>query len=264
MPAWRDAGLLAMTINLQGGSPEGYSQSQPWINSAFEPGGSLRPDYLGRLKKVLNRADELGMVVIMGCFYFGQDQHLSDEAAVVRAVNNAVGWILQQGYTNVILEINNECNIQAYDHPVLGPKRVHELIALAKNIQSADGRRLLVSTSYGGGRLPDANVLRVADFVLLHGNGIRDPARIVKMVDDTRAMNDWRPMPIVFNEDDHYGFDQDENNFAAATSAHASWGFFDYRRKDEDFSEGYQSVPVDWAISSSRKKQFFDALREIR
>ena len=35
MPEWRAHGLLGFTINLQGGSPEGYSQDQPWRNSAF-------------------------------------------------------------------------------------------------------------------------------------------------------------------------------------------------------------------------------------
>src|SRR3982751_3917341 len=36
MPEWKKNGLLAFTINLQGGSPEGYSKGQPWINSAFD------------------------------------------------------------------------------------------------------------------------------------------------------------------------------------------------------------------------------------
>src|SRR3954470_10743634 len=34
MPEWRKHGLLNFTINLQGGSPEGYSKAQPWHNSA--------------------------------------------------------------------------------------------------------------------------------------------------------------------------------------------------------------------------------------
>src|SRR4029453_18547441 len=42
MPEWRRHGLLAFTINLQGGSPEGYSKGQPWENSAIAPDGSLR------------------------------------------------------------------------------------------------------------------------------------------------------------------------------------------------------------------------------
>jgi len=57
MPLWRAKGLLAFTINLQGGSPEGYSRSQPWINSAFETDGTLRPDYMSRLERILDRAD---------------------------------------------------------------------------------------------------------------------------------------------------------------------------------------------------------------
>ena len=83
MPEWRRHGLLAFTLNLQGGSPQGYSKGrQPWHNSAITAEGELRPEYLGRLERILDRADELGMVVILGVFYFGQDERLKDEAAV--------------------------------------------------------------------------------------------------------------------------------------------------------------------------------------
>ena len=58
IPEWKNHGLLAFTINLQGGSPEGYSKSQPWEN--------------------------------------------------------------------------NECNIAAYDHTILKPERIHELISRAR------------------------------------------------------------------------------------------------------------------------------------
>jgi hypothetical protein len=65
MPEWRRHGLLAFTLNLQGGSPEGYSAKQPWRNSAINADGSLRPDYLARTARILDRATELGMVVIL-------------------------------------------------------------------------------------------------------------------------------------------------------------------------------------------------------
>ncbi len=85
MPEWRKYGLLAFTINLQGGSPEGYStKDQPWNNSAIVEDGSLRADYMKRLERIIDRADELGIVVILGYFYFGQDERLRDEAAVIR------------------------------------------------------------------------------------------------------------------------------------------------------------------------------------
>ncbi len=261
MPEWKTHGLLAFTINLQGGSPEGYSKSQPWHNSAITERGELRPEYMVRLEKILNRADELGMVVILGIFYFGQDEKLQDEAAVVGAVDATIQWLFDRNYSNVLIEINNECNIN-YDHAILQPERVHELIEQVKNT-SRNGRRFLVSTSYGGGTVPKPNVVKHADFLLLHGNGVQDPNRIAEIVQETRKVAGYRPMPIVFNEDDHFDFDQPVNNFVAATSAYASWGFFDFRMKDEGFNEGYQSVPVNWTISSSRKKGFFEKLQEI-
>ena len=260
MPDWRNHGLLAFTLNLQGGSPTGYGYSA-CINSTFYPDGKLRPEYLKRLQLILDKADELGMVVILGYFYFRQDQRLTDEAAVLNAVDNITIWILENKYQNVIVEINNECNI-LYDHPILQPERVHELIERVKNTE-VDGRRLLVSTSYGGGTLPKSNVLTSSDFVLLHGNGMHDPAKIPELVEATRNVNGYSPKPIVFNEDDHYDFESESNNFSEAIRSYASWGYFDFRKDGESFENGYQSVPVDWSISTDRKKAFFNKLKEV-
>ena len=261
MPEWRRHGLLAFTINLQGGSPQGYSQAQPWHNSAIEADGSLRADYLGRLERILNKADALGMVAIVGYFYFGQDERLKDEATVVRAVDRATRWILDHGYRNVLVEINNECNVR-YDHAILKPDRVHELIERVKRT-ARQGRRLLAGTSYGGGTIPGENVVRASDFILIHGNGVSNPDRIGEMVRQTRHVAGYTPKPILFNEDDHFDFDRPKNNFIAAVSAYASWGYFDYRMKGEGFDEGYQSVPVNWNLSSDRKRGFFRLLDQM-
>jgi hypothetical protein len=259
MGEWRRRGLLSFTLNLQGGSPEGYSKEQPWDNSAFEPDGSLRRAYTARLARILDEADRQGMVVILGVFYFGQDQRLRDEAAVVRALDATVSWLLTRGYRNVLVEVDNECDNDDYDHPILKPPRVTELIERVRR-SVVGGRRLLVSTSFLGTRVPSEAVIRASDFVLLHGNGVSDPDRIVAMVEQTRASPGYTPKPIVFNEDDHYDFEKPHNNFEAATSTHASWGYFDFRRNGEGFDEGYQSVPVNWGISSARKRGFFDVV----
>jgi hypothetical protein len=263
MPDWRRHGLLAVTVNLQGGSPTGYSKDQPWHNSAIDADGTLRPDYLARMEKVIDRADGLGMVVILGIFYFGQDERLRDEAAVKAAVDNAVRWVFDRGYLNVLIEVNNECNVR-YDHAILRPERVHELVERVRQTKPPAGRsRLLAGTSYGGGRVPDASVVKASDFLLLHGNGVKEPEKIADMVKRTRKVDGYRPMPILFNEDDHFDFEKPSNNFVSAVGEYASWGYFDYRMKDEGFDEGYQSVPVNWGLSSARKKGFFGLLRDI-
>jgi hypothetical protein len=259
MPEWRKHGLLAFTINFQGGSPEGYSKEQPWHNSAFKEDGSLRPEYLDRLERILDRADELGMVAIVGIFYFGQDERFKDEDAVKRALDNAIDWIFAKGYRNVLIEVNNECNVR-YDHAILKPERVHELIERVKS-KTRDGRRLLVSTSYGGGQVPKENVVKTADYLLLHGNGVKDPNRLAEMVRQTRKVPGYRPVPILVNEDDHFDFDQANYNMLAATKEYCSWGFFDPGKNN--YQDGYQSPPVQWGINTERKKQFFAKVKEM-
>jgi hypothetical protein len=262
MKKWFSYGLLSFTINLQGGSPQGYSSEQPWDNSAYTDDGSLRPEYMARLEKILNRADELGMVPIVGLFYFGQDERLRDEKSVINAVNNVIDWLMNRNYRNILIEVDNECNVNRYEHDILKPPRVHELIDMVRK-KEKNGFRYYAGTSYGGNAIPLPNVVKSSDFILLHGNGVSDPANITAMVDKTRKVEGYTRKPILFNEDDHFNFKQEPNNFTAAVKSYASWGYFDYRMKDETFVDGYQSVPVDWGINSERKIQFFKLLKEI-
>jgi len=274
LPIWRAHGLLAVTVNFQGGSPEGYSKQQPWDSSAFAPDGSLREPYLERMRRVLDRIDELGMVAIVGYFYQGQDERLADERAVVRAVDGATEWLLAGGWRNSIVEINNECDVPNYEHDILRPHRVHELIArvqAASSDAASAGRRLLACTSYRGGTVPSENVLRVADVALLHGNGVTDPAVMAWLIDRTRlrCRTLGREMPIVVNEDDHFDFDRPSNNMLAAVGRYASWGYFDAGPGSGgggargNYADGYQNVPVNWGINTPTKRGFFELLREV-
>jgi hypothetical protein len=67
-PEYRRHGLLAVTVNLQGGHPRGYRGLQPWINTAFTAFGELRPAYLERMRRVLDALDAHGMVAIVGLY----------------------------------------------------------------------------------------------------------------------------------------------------------------------------------------------------
>jgi len=267
MRDWAAAGLVSFTINIQGGSPQGYSKHQPWYNSGFDAAGALRPEYMARLVRILDAADELGMAPILGFFYFGQDQRLADEAAVIAATDAAADWVLEKGYTNVLIEIGNEVDHGKYKHDIIGASRGEELIDRVQQrsmgkVDSPAGR-LLVSTSMCGGQLPPANVLGVADFVLMHGNGVHEPDALRDLIRRCRAMDAYRGQPILINEDDHFDFDAADNNMLAAIGEYAGWGYFDYRMDGEGFDEGYQSVPVNWGISSDRKKGFFRLLAEV-
>ncbi|HKT57692.1 MAG TPA: hypothetical protein VJR25_13050, partial [Microbacterium sp.] len=180
MPRWRAGGLDAITVGIQGGSPQGYSASQPWDSGGFAPDGSLRPAFFARLRRILDEADRLGLVVIVDYFYQGQEMRLEDEDAVRRATIAATRFLLEGGWRNVLVEIANECNFdwEYTGNRILHAARVHELIALAQSVQ-LDGRRLLVSTSFAAlDPIMTSAVARRADWFLLHGNGTERADRL--------------------------------------------------------------------------------------
>jgi hypothetical protein len=260
MPVWRDYGLLSIVVGMQGGNPQGYRGDQPWRNSAFTATGELVPEYLERLQSILDEADSLGMVVQLNVFYFGQDEYFVDESAILRALENTCLWVLQKGYENVILDVVNETDVPRYEHEILTPTRVHELIQRAKEVQYG-GKRLLAGTSFKGGAIPTGPVVSVSDFILIHGNGVEDPRQITEMVNTVRRMPEYRSMPILFNEDDHFDFEKGENNMVSAINAYASWGFLECG--DNNYRDGYQSPPVNWGVNTPLKKAFFEKVKEV-
>ncbi len=268
MPEWRRHGLLSFTVGLQGGSPQGYSKEQPWENSAFTPAGELRPAYFDRLRRILEEADRLGMAPIVSYFYFGQTPRFSGEDAIFRGAQLATDWLVEQGFRNVLVEVVNEAHEGLYAHqPLLQPHRISEVVRCVQ--ERADGKvdnaigRFYTGASLAGGCLPPEELVNTADLVLLHGNGVSEPGKIREMVRAVRQNPAYQGQPIVFNEDDHFAFDEPDNNFLAATSEHASWGYFDYRKPGEPFETGYQSMPCDWGIRTERKRGFFRLLAQM-
>jgi hypothetical protein len=261
LPIYRSKGLDAFTINLQGGAPGGGGGqlTRYWHNSAINNDGSLDPEYMKRAAKVIDRADELGMVVILGIFYSPMDRFLEGESAVLEAVYNVMRWLIEQEFTNVMVEINNECNLlkdhHKYVHAPLFPNEVHKLIRMAQSMVADGGRAFPVSTSFTGGFIPSDNVVQAADYILFHGNGVREPQRIAEIAEAIRRKEVYRGQPIVINEDDQHGYDQATNNMTTAVESGVSWGYFDWI--------GFQKVPANWGIDTERKKQFFDLLYEM-
>ncbi|MFO8014728.1 MAG: glycoside hydrolase [Phycisphaerae bacterium] len=268
LPYWHRSGCCAFTVNLQGGSPEGgIRRAQPWQNSAYTREGRLRADYMDRLAQILEYADQHRWVVILGLFSPGQDQHVWDERSVLRGVDAAVDWLLERKYTNVLVEVSSACSDRQYDHDILAEDRVDELVERVQQrsqdkVDSPAGR-LLAGASMSGGVLPPRRLLRVSDFALLHGRTVDDPGRIRRLVEYTRDRMADPKKPILFNQDDHYDFESDENNLTAAALAYAGWGFHDYRRPGEGFHQGLDTPPVDWHPNSLRKYRFLQLLAKI-
>lgn len=262
MPEWKKYGVLGFTVNFQGGSPEGYSKQQPWENHPFNPDGTLRPAFMNRMKRILDEADRLGMVPIVGYFYFGQSPRFETDENVVRATETLTRWLLEGGWRNLLVEINNESH-PGYKPPILRPDRVHALIERVRDMRTADGRRLLVGTSFPVQHMPTVAVVRASDFLLLHGNAFKESQQLIDKIRKARALVPERRLPVLINEDDHNDFEDPEGRLQRCFAERVSWGWFDWRRKGEPFNEGYQSMPVSWGISSGRKHAFYAQVAEI-
>lgn len=260
MPVWRAHGLLAFTINLQGGIPAEDADEKTWLNSAFTEDGSLRPAYMARLERILDFADELGMAVIVGYFNASQSGLFRDEAAVIKAIDLATRWLLERNYTHVLVQLANETRNAGYRQKILRRDHISQAIRRVQQHTLA-GRRLLAGTSYPGNVLPTEDVVAISDFILLHGNDVDAPDRIRAMVRRLRHHPAFKPKPVLFTADDHFDFEQPDNNFLAALSEGVSWGYAD--PSASDYATGYEYLPVNWGLSSPRKRAFFGFLKEI-
>jgi hypothetical protein len=278
LPEYRKHGLLAVTVGLQGGgsiyNPETYKR---YWNSAFSPEGDLVIPYFDRLEQILKKADELGMVVIVNYLYLALTKRMKSKEAVYRACQGASERLLQSGFTNIIVDIVNEC-ADFWDCSYVTPRNVHSLIEHVKGV-TRRGRRLLCGVSTPGGqtRLPTEAWLCAEDISFPHGNGC-GPEELKKKLERYRNTPGFqnRPRPLIINEDS-----TSPANLEAAVEGYASWGFYAQGygsgyRGDKDVLwyekprenslkdlSGYQTVPVNWGINTERKKSFFNRLEEI-
>jgi hypothetical protein len=219
IPEYVSSGVNAFTISLQGGLP-GYEGA---INTAFNSDGSLRDDYLQRVEKVIRASDDNSAAVILSLFYQRQHSHhsaLEGQESIRNAVENAVRWISEKEFTNVVLEISNEYRHGGFRNWADGEWLMSEagqveLIRLAKELNPG----LLTSTSgMGDGRFHE-DLAEASDFLLVHFNTTSLDLYETRM-DDLKQYG----KPIVTNEDDKLGL-EGAAALAIAVMNGSSWGY---------------------------------------
>ena len=268
LPLYRRHGLTSIAFNIQGGSPMGYGWHQPWHTSGYTPDGRLLPDYRSRLLRVLDAADANGMVAVLGLFYISATPALANEAAVIRATDEITDLVCDGGYTNVLIEVGNECDIPRWPYDIIQPARSHELVARiqarSQGRVKTQGRapvgqhQLCHAGAAAGAAAADGRLCALSRQRPAHAAGCACARQI-----RSAAAAGYRGQPLLINEDDHFDFDKPDNNMLASVAEYSGWGYFDYRQIREPFEDGYQSLPVDWGINSARKKGFFSTLAEV-
>ncbi len=193
IPNYAAQGVNAFTLCLQGGMP-GYERA---VNSAFRSDGTLRPEYLQRVERVIRACDEHAVVVILGLYYQRQSKMLKDERAIRAGIVNAIHWIQVCQFSNVVVEVANEYSHNGFVHKVI---RDHQGQASLVRLAKATAPELLVTTSGIGDGVIDQEVAEACDFLTPHWNNTK-VEEIASRLKTLRRFN----KPIVCNEDDKTG-----------------------------------------------------------
>lgn len=235
---WYAYGLRAITVGFQGGGPCFTTDSYTVENSPFSPDGrELDSAYAARMKRIIDAADARGMVVICSFFYGVQSRLLESDRAVMSATGTAAGWLRDNGLTNVIIEIANEHDVEAYKcHPVLyTDKGIVDLIDIARR----ESGGMPIGCSGTGGYFSKA-IAEASDAIFIHGND-QTRGQLYNLIQKAKAVKPERP--LIINEDS-----QSLGNMQTAMEEGVSWGYYNNMTKQEP--------PSDWGITEGEDRFF--------
>jgi hypothetical protein len=282
LDTYKQHGVLAINVSLQGGNP-GYSPEANGIKrqngarygkeggllvSAFRPDGSLKPEWLGRLERLLKAASDRGLVVCLMYFYQGQDEVLESPEAIEAAARNITDWLIQKRFRNVIIDVANEWDLQGetWDHGEYIPQNIGGLVErIRERFQSRRADFTLpIGASTAGRMVYPASLAQVCDLVLLHGNG-RTPAEKTERLQPFKSL----AMPVLMNEDDN-GRESTRANLANELAscdllfqAAAGWGYMPWvqaQRFPFRFQPGPGSTFTDTTPVAERDAAYFHAV----
>lgn len=106
LPFYRHHGINAVSVFFMGsrfGNVKGY-----------RPDATLDPVYAARMGRIIEAADELGMVVVVGCLYWSDSRAKEDlvgswgQEDANRAIAGTVRWLSDHDYRNVFVDVDNE------------------------------------------------------------------------------------------------------------------------------------------------------------
>ena len=184
---YKQHGVLAISVGLQGDNPR-YNDQVKGVSgngaakggnkkgalvSAFRSDGSLKPEWLSRLERLLTAANERGMVVCLVYFHPGQDEIFEAPNAIAVAAKNITDWLIQKNFRNVVINVADEWDLdgRSWDHARFIPDNIDRFVELIRErFNHADYTLPIGAASSGRMTYPDS-LAQVCDVVLLHGNG---------------------------------------------------------------------------------------------
>ena len=211
---YKNHGVLMINVSLQG-AQAGYDKAVNGIDrenayrlgpgkgtyvSAFRPDGSLKPEWLGRLERLLRAADQRGMFVNLMYFYHGQDEQFQSTLAIHAAAANITDWLIAHDFRNVIVDVANEYDLPGpqWDFKGYIPQNIIPLIDEVRERFKHAGYSLPIGASSDGRMRYPLSLQGQVDVLLIHGDN-RDPQEKTRRVAELKDVQ----RPILMTEDDN-------------------------------------------------------------
>jgi hypothetical protein len=237
-------GILALNVSLQGGNMH-YERDgsikrdlaaklgpgKGALVSAFRPDGSLKAEWMDRLRMLQQALDKRGMVLNLVYFYVAQVDVLEGPKAIDQAVGNMTDWLIDHNCRNVMIEIANEYD--GFDQTPYIVNEMGHLIEVARERFKVKKAAFLlpISASVLGNEnvLLYPAVLEHGDLSTIHGNfrpAEQKRKDVAGLVADLKV-----PGPIYMDEDDN-GLEPTPKNLVkelagcdAVFQSGGSWGY---------------------------------------
>lgn len=217
-------GILMINVSLQG-AQAGYDAAVNGIDrgngfrfgslkgtyvSAFRPDGSLKPEWLSRLDRLLRAAEQRGMIVNLMYFYQGQDEVFRSTAAIHGAARSITDWLIQNHHRNVLIDVANEYDLpgDSWNFSNYIPQNILQLVDDVRQrfkFRRSDFQAPVGASSDGRMLYPRA-VEGQVDVILVHGNG-----RPVEYKQRRLAQLQQLGRPVLMTEDENGRVTSTEN-----------------------------------------------------
>ena len=271
LSVWKNSGINLVTAAFQSPNPfpEYYKKAREQdknsdfshASSALNSDGSLDYDYLANLGDIIKSAGNLGFIVFVNILNSSCEHIFQDEFAVVTGIFNAVGWLEEKNFPNVLVNITDVSHT-FYKSSVLNGDK---LIKIFKAIKDRVKDNLIL----GAGIKSFANVspenigeyIKYSDFIPIYAKSNHSTKKMTENIyffrERMAEKGEETPIIMVKGDDlseqyNSYG----KNNLIEALENKISWCYYD--------RDGFVILPVDWNKNSSQKKiNFFREAEKI-
>ena len=184
---FKQHGIAGVVVGLQGGDP-GYATDVNGVErgpsadlgeksgalvSAYNPDGSLKPDWMARLDRLIQAANQRGLIVCLVLFQQNQDESLESPEAIVAAARNVGTHLVELNARNVMIDVADAWDEPEghWDHRRFIPRYVEFLIRSVRSEFQYAEFSVPIGASSGSGMLYPMSLARLCDMVLLQGDG---------------------------------------------------------------------------------------------